>query len=400
MSTFNYEAMCNRVDALRDQNHSKSAADSGGVEDPRNKGTASIPDHPDGDNAAKTKIPEGSRPVNDKSVDDGVTQHVTRPGGTGENMPPAPGDQNAKDNAFTSPTTPIEKIALAANNLKALRDGGAAPAPQEKEAAAAEPTPAEPAEPAEKSAATEGEKKPEGVDVEKTASGIELSDDAHIKLASEILDSEEGRAWALEFLTERQGEKVAHAMMNDAANLQQEMEKAAGEEAYMAKAAADQQDANVSFIDGMLKEASPQEREIFMKCAAAHTETINANYDGDYEAQDLYKMGAADAGMAQEMMMAGGDPGMPTLPGAGGVEDGQIQEVIAAMVQAGELTPEEAQAILAQLTADGGGAAPAEEAPAEEPAAKEASAEEQEKSASAAEITQEIFNQHVTASAE
>lgn len=363
--TINYQAMCDRVNALRESGHSKAAADAGGVEDPRDKGTASIPSHPDGDNAAKTRIPESARPVNNAGVADGVTQYVTNPGGTGQNQPPAPGDQNSKDDAFTSPTTPIEKIARAASNLKALRDGASKAAPTQKSAAAAPKVKQE--------------------DIEKTAAGIELSDDAHIKLASEILADERGRQWAFEFLNERHGEKVASAMIQDAAVLQQEMEKAAAEDAYMAKQAAAIQDQNVAYVNEMLKNASAAEREVFMKCAHAHHEAISANYSRDIEAQYLYKAGAADAGMAQAMMAEGGDPGMPVLPGAGeGVEDGQIEQVIAAMVQSGELTPEEATAIMAALAGEGGGAPPVEGG---------APPEEMPKSAAA--ITQEIFDKNM-----
>lgn len=377
-STINYQAMCERVNALREVGHSKAAADAGGVEDPRDKGTASIPSHPDGDNAAKTRIPEGSKPTNNVGVADGVTQHVTNPGGTGENQPPAPADQNSKDDAFTSPTTPIEKIARAASNLKALRDG----VPTQKSATAAP------------KAVAPVKGKPE--DVEKTAADIQLSDDAHIKLASEILNDEGGRQWAFEFLNERHGEKVARAMIQDAAELQREMEKAASEEAYMAKQAAEIQDQNVAYVNEMLKNASAAEREIFMKCAHAHHEAISTTYPRDLEAQYLYKAGAADAGMAQAMMAEGGDPGMPVLPGAGeGVEDGQIEQVIAAMVQAGELTPEEATAIMAALAGEGGGAPPVEAGTAME-AGGDAPPEEMPKMASAAAITQEIFDKHLT----
>lgn len=409
--TINYDDMVNRVHALRSEGQDKAAADAGGVEDPRNKGTASIPDHPDGDNPEKTKIPDGSRPTNTTGVDDGLTHHVTKPGGTGENQPPAPGDQNAKDDAFTSPTTPIEKIAGAVAGLNALKaetageteKSAAAETPtEETEKSAAAETPS--GEETEKAAA-EGGEKPAGEtpDVEKTASDIELSDDAHIKLASEILADEKGREWAAEFLTERHGEKVAHAMIQDAHALKEEMEKAAAEEAYMAKQAAAAQDEHVRHVEEMLKQASPEEREVFMKCAVAHDGAITANYADDPIAQELYKQGAADAGMAQAMMAAeGGSPEMPMLPGAGGVEDGQIEQVVAAMVQSGELTPEEAEAIMAALA---GGGAPGEEAPPAEggeaipmeggaPPA-EAPPEEMPKAASAEEITQEIFEQHV-----
>ena len=358
--TINYQAMCDRVNALRESGHSKAAADAGGVEDPRDKGTAYIPNHPDGDNAAKTRIPESSRPTNNVGVVDGLTHYVTNPGGTGENQPPAPADQNSKDDAFTSPTTSLDKIARAASNLKALRDG----APTQS---AADATP-----------------KARQAAVEKTAAKIELSDDAHIKLASEILDDEGGRQWAFEFLNERHGEKVARAMIQDAAVLQQEMEKAAAEDAYMAKQAAEIQDQNVAYVDEMLKHASVAEREVFLKCAAAHHEAISTVYPNDFEAQYLYKAGAADAGMAQAMMAESGEPEMPVLPGAGeGIEDGQIEQVIAAMVQSGELTPEEATAIMAAL-AGGGGAPPVE--------GGGAPPEEMPKSAAA--ITQEIFDNH------
>jgi len=379
--TINYQAMCDRVNALRNAGgHSKAAADAGGVEDPREKGTASIPSHPDGDNPAKTRIPDGARPTNTVGVADGVTGHVTNPGGTGENQPPAPGDQNAKDDAFTSPTTSLDKIAKAAGNLKALRDGSTKSATAGNPVKPSSAAPASPAKPP--------------VDVEKTAADIQLSDDAHIKLASEILADESGRQWAFEFLNERHGEKVAHAMIQNAADLQREMEKAAAEEAYMAKQAAEIQDQNVAYVNEMLKHASAQEREIFFKCAKAHHEAIGANYARDIQAQYLYKAGAADAGMAQAMMAEGGDPSMPVLPGAGeAVEGSQIEQVIAALVQSGEITPEEATAIMAAL-AGGEGAAPAggEEPPSG--GGEEAPAEEPTKEASAADITQEIFDKH------
>jgi len=131
-----------------------------------------------------------------------------------------------------------------------------------------------------------------------------------------------------------------------------------------------------------------------MKCATAHNDAIVSNYGEDYEAQSLYKAGAADAGMAQEMMMAeGGDPGMPALPGSEGVDDEQIMQVIAAMVQSGELQPEEAEAILASL---GGGAAPEGEVPPEAAAAGPPM-EEMPKVASAAAITQEVFGELLAA---
>ena len=72
-------------------------------------------------------------------------------------------------------------------------------------------------------------------------------------------------------------------------------------------------------------------------------------------------------------------------------------QVIAAMVQSGELQPEEAEAILASL--GGGGAAPEGEVPPEAAAEgppMEAMPEEMPKAASAVSITEEVFASLVT----
>lgn len=187
-----------------------------------------------------------------------------------------------------------------------------------------------------KSAEAEG-KTASGKSAEDNASLQSLSPEFHVKLASTILQSEEGVKYARKALAEQLGNEVAEELITKAEG----MEKLAAE-----------QDAELQRFQQIYDELPPEEKRAFHKSAAIHRKANEDLTDG--LEKNAYDQGAMDA-----MAMAGGaDPMVPGADAEPSLEE--ILMVLDQMVQAGELPPEVADAILAQLMggAEGGAADP------------------------------------------
>lgn len=273
-----------------------------GIKDPACQGETAIPSCGDANHRSAMGIP-----ANGTNLKDGNNEHnimsVTKPNGTGQGEYITPRCGTTADAQVKSPTAPISKIAKLAEIAANLRES-AAPA-QEKAAAPAVQLPEE----------------------------FASDQDLMAKLASYAvvaLGSEEGRRAFTEILEREAGIKEACAIVNQAAA---EVQAAAEEQI---KAAAAQQSSGMTYTDFQLNEMSKQ----------AHAAWV-ASFDTDFE-KLAYAQGAADAEAMADAVDAGATP---EIPGSGdeGLTDDQILTILQELVNAGEIAPEEAEAILAAL---------------------------------------------------
>lgn len=319
--------------------HTKLAADEEaltGINDPTNKGTVQIPSHNDGNNRKLLNLPDNTTNMEEPDKQHNIMD-VTKPDGTGQGEYVTPRDGDARDNAATSPTAPLDKIAATlAESIKQLQ---AEPA-QTKEASAPTPetsaatTPTAPAETQQKSAASGTFELP-----------INLQSDASLmdKLASiggVMLGTTEGQQAVAEALEREAGIKEASAIV---AMVNQSMVEAAqapvNKQASTSAGQAQQQPAAQLTEAQMQKIASDE---------AAHSAWINS-YQTDIEKR-AYAQGAADA----EAMDAGmAEGGQPAIPGSDELSDEEILQTIQMMVESGEISQEDAEALLQALGGDG-----------------------------------------------
>lgn len=206
-----------------------------------------------------------------------------------------------------------------------------------------EEAPAETEEVASKKEA--GERK----DAEQVASAIdELTTDFHLKLASAMLATEEGRDTVRGVLAKAMSTEAVDKLIANC----ESMEKAAAEQV-----AAEQQ--FQEFLGAMTEE----ERGEFIKSANFHYAEVQ-RFEHDFE-KAAYEQGAMDMGAM--LGAEGGDPaaagGLPPIPTEGG--EPTIEEIIMILdelVQSGQLDPQLADAILMELTGAGGEGAPVDPA--------------------------------------
>lgn len=274
-----------------------------GIKDPACQGETAIPSCGDANHRSSMGIP-----ANGTNLKEGNNEHnimsVTKPNGTGQGEYITPRCGSTADAQVKSPTAPISKIAKLAEIASNLRASAAAPE-QEKAAAPAPQLPEE----------------------------FASDQDLMAKLASYAvvaLGSEEGRRAFTEILEREAGIKEACAIVNQAA-----AEVQAAAEAQI-KAASAQQSSGMTYTDFQLKEMSKQ----------AHAAWV-ASFDTDLE-KLAYAQGAADAEAMADAVDAGA---APEIPGSGdeGLTDDQILTILQELVNAGEVAPEEAEAILAAL---------------------------------------------------
>lgn len=323
-STLNYRALINnsiqRYSGSLSQMH-KSAADEeaiSGIKDPNCEGTVSIPTGDGSKPALRNMPPNGANTANDADKQHHIMD-VTKPNGVGEGEYTTPRNGDARDAAATSPTTPLDKIAHLAGALRKAAEAVETPAA----APVAPETPAAPAaEGAEKVANTEPQM-PESLN----------NPDILMKLASlgaYMMGTEQGRQAVHQTVARELGIKEAAAIVRDASEL--------------------------------LKQASAQQpvapkltKEEFTKIAAAkmaHKAWLDS-FKTDLEKQ-AYMAGAADGDAMADAVEAGVDPATIEA-NAGQVADEEAMALFQQLIEAGIMTPEEAEAIMAAADADQNG---------------------------------------------
>lgn len=207
---------------------------------------------------------------------------------------------------------------------------------------------------------------------------IELSPEFHFKLASAILETEEGIKMAEAVLMRHKGQLEAQALIKDAMVAHGEFVKAAAEQQQLEELEAlliqDQLEKNAA-IEELTNNLSETEQKQVVKIASAHakaSETLNE------QEKHAYAAGAADA----ENMMAQEEGGGEAENMEGGASLEELLQVLGMLVQSGEIDEATAQQVAEQLmsaegAAGGGGESESEESEEEgegEEAAKSASA--------------------------
>jgi hypothetical protein len=306
----------------------------------------------------------------------------------------APANQNlnkdkvADGNVDTSKATAtVEKVASAVEQavgrikaLQAKRASGCdaaetAEAPKDT----VEPPPAE-----EKPAKTEDEKKvdpkpgdepevpaaPESAEpakeeeAKKEAAGdrvaIQLTPEFHMKLAEAILETDEGIAFAEQILVKKAGVDKAHELIAMALEQEEYSKMAAADHMVAEQGRLEMLDACAGIVEGFRKTASAEDLELATKMASVHAAACAAL--PSEHAKMAYMSGAADAAQMSDEMEAGeeGDPG---LGADQPMDPEEIVEILATLVESGELDEETALQIAETVMAEAGGG---EQLPAEE----------------------------------
>lgn len=283
-----------------------------GIKDPNEQGVVAPPAHHDGNNRAKLQLPTNKS--NFGEADKGHNlMGETSPNGVGQGHYITPVNGDAKDKAATTPTAPLDKIAnMLRESVVALQS-------------AAEPV-AEPVAPV-KEAAHEFD----------MPSDLTQNDDIMRKLAgigAMMIGCEEGAQAVTEVLERRCGEEEANALI--CAAREQAIKMASAVEATETVA------------------QQPTEEEIFAKKASVCAESHAAWFD--YFQTEIekraYAQGAVDGEQAAQAMEAGAAPEIPGTE-EDGMSDEDVLQVIQEMIQAGEISPEEAEALLASTAQDG-----------------------------------------------
>lgn len=316
--------------------------------DPTEKGQVGAKDHPEGDDAKKLLVPDGSRPTS-QETDTGFTSFNPGPSGTD---PVSAKDGDAEDAQFTSTTTPLSKCS--SEDLQKIASK-TAPILQRMAALSSTLSGGEGAavskEAADKVAgkAAPEQKKEAGAQPEAGKIG-----DTHIKIASALLSTERGIQLVEGYLAEMEGVRDARNMIEKAANDQAEFQKLAAHVQNMINAQEAAFGQQVKEVGDLFKSASEEDQRRLVKLANEHAKNLA---ELPPELHGFYKAGAADAAMVVQAMMAGEEPGIPG--GAGDLDPAQILGLVEQMVQAGDLDPQTAELIFASLTS-GEGAPPAE----------------------------------------
>lgn len=295
------------------------------VTDPRNRGSASAPKM-DGDVPAKTGLPNNSKPSNTTGTPDGVTTK-TNPTGTGEDVP-APSQVKKPDEM------PLDKVAARASKIASSLKAILAPAPA--------------GAPAPKSAATV------------VADDVALTDEFHLKIASALMATEEGREIVRTYLVDRSGIEAAQALVKSACDMQELFQAQHARQEEIQKQASANAGLEEAAVTELLKNASAEDRETIIKVASAHRDNLSGISEPIY--QLFYKQGAMDAAAMQDASMGAPEGAAPpTLPGA---EEGpasleQIASLLQMMVESGEIDAQTAQQVIAELVQGEQGGAPA-----------------------------------------
>lgn len=332
----NPNSIQNIVDRVKAASTAKLALDTGGVTDPSDRGEASAPTDP-----PIVGLPPNKPPAGGVKADDQTLQPV----GTGEAVPSTE-SQNAKDEAATSPTDALAKIAgngeMAARlaRITAAAKSASAPAPASTTAPAPAPAAATPA----------GSTTPKNASETPT----NFDQDTLAKLGSLALSTERGQAYMLELVEQDLGAKEAHVMIADAVAAHYAFGKTASateQQAYNAwcleeqqKAAAFQQRQQAAAeLEHILANSSPAEAAQIRKIAAMHQ-----------WAEDNLKHPLLKAAFAQGMQEGAEDvdameAGQELPTGEEELAPEDIQMLIQQAVEEGKLPPEVAMQLMDQL---------------------------------------------------
>lgn len=367
------------------------------MKDPTDRGQVAIPDCGDGSNRAAQGLPTNTSNMGEPDKEHNIFD-VTKPNGAGQGEYVVPKDGTAADEAVKSPTTPLSKMAQALKELQQKSAAAAAPAPAP--AAPAEPAPVEaaPAEPVKKASQGTFELPvsllPDSSLMDKLASigGIMLGSEAGQKMVAEVLEKEAGIAEARAIIAEAQAtmEKEAASQFYAENNMTNNQPNTA-----MDKSAAAAKSAHIAWYNSF---NTDMEKNAYMNGAedgAAVADAIEAGEDPEALAdvsdedviaylQELVASGQISQEEAEAVLQAIGDAGED------GLTPEEMAQALTAAVEAGEITPEHAQALAQQYMAEFGAgeaagaedAAAAEAAAMEDPAVQEAAAAATEKTAS------------------
>lgn len=382
------------------------------MKDPTDRGQVSIPDCGDGSNRAAQGLPTNTSNMGEPDKEHNIFD-VTKPNGAGQGEYVVPKDGTAADEAVKSPTTPLSKMAQALKELQQKSAAAAAPAatPAAPAATPAAPAPAPaPAAPAPAPAAAPAVKKasqgtfelpvsllPDNSLMDKLASigGIMLGSEAGQKMVAEVLEKEAGIAEARAIIAEAQAtmEKEAASQFYAENNMTNNQPNTA-----MDKSAAAAKSAHIAWYNSF---NTDMEKNAYMNGAedgAAVADAIEAGEDPEALAdvsdeeviaylQELVASGQISQEEAEAVLQAIGEAGED------GLTPEEMAQALTAAVESGEITPEHAQALAQQYMAEFGAG---EEAGAEDAAAAEAAAMEdpavQEAAAAATEKTASVIN--------
>jgi polyhydroxyalkanoate synthesis regulator phasin len=310
-----------------------------GIKDPTCLGTVSIPDCGDGSNRSAQGLPTNKSNMGEPDKEHNIMD-VTKPNGVGQGTYVTPANGTAADEAVKSPTAPLDKLAGAIKGMKA---------------AAARLTPGEQQQPA------------------TFELPISLAEDASLmdKLASIgglMLGSEEGQRAVAAVLEKEAGIAEARAIIAEA---QDTMYKAAAAEQFyanndmiteqeyvmqkIASAQASHQAWYDQFNTDMEKYAYAQGAEDGDAMADAVQEGADVDAMADVSdeeviayLQELVQTGQISQEEAEAVLQAIGDAGQD------GLTPEEMAAAIEEAVQSGEITPEHAQALAQQYMAQFG----------------------------------------------
>ena len=318
-----YDDLLARVRAQVEKQAAKQGDPVNDVKDPNLKGGATPPtsERQDGDEAKRE---------NPKSIDN------KDEGQAGKTLEHQEAETHKEGEGPTKPKTdpsglPTEDLFAkkATDVVASLR----AAFGQKKEAATAKP------EETKKEAEAKKEDKTVSKSAKETASTPDaiasdmdaITADFHLKLASHILATEEGKEYARDLLSRSMSAQAVQELIDSA----DAVEKRAAEEL-----AAQQE------FDAMLNEMSDEQREAFQKSAAFHYQEVN-KLQHPFE-KAAYEQGAMDAAA----MVDGGVPELPGMDSEPSLEE--IVMILDELVQSGELDPALADAILQELLGGAG----------------------------------------------
>lgn len=289
----------------------KEAADKEALEmkDPNEKGVVAPKANHPGANRSMLELPPNGNNNGEANKEHNI-MGTTAPNGVGQGEYPATINGVAIDEKFNSFTGPLAKMA------QQLREGVAGL----------------------NASATQA---PADVPVSES-----VSPDMFQKLASigaAVVGSEDGQQVVREIVARRAGEQEAALLINSARN---DLYKAAAAEQAAMQAAMQNQ---ILQQNAMTQEITPEMAKYASACEQTHNAWLNS-FTTDFEKQ-AYAQGAMDGEQAAQGLAQGQEP---AIDGAGeeGLSDEDIVQVIQAMAENGEIAPEEAQAVLAQLDSD------------------------------------------------
>lgn len=308
--------------------HSKHATGDSQVpeKDPADKGSPSVSEDPDTSKMVGKDQPEPKNPKDDTIVGAPTSSSSETPAGTE--------DGNKREDAYTDPNTPLSKIAKRVSSGLLDLVHGKAGEPEKK---------AGEAEPEKKAGEAEPEKKEEPEKKADTDILSKIDGDTLRKVATHILETEEGKNYAIEVLTKKAGQEAAENLLKEAASEAEAIEAYQQHQAQAIYQAELEKKAYTEAFGSLNKE----DKAYVEKSASVH-EAAMAEIENP-----ILKYAYAQGVMDSDAMLAE-EPG--TIPGAEEAPSlEQIAQVLEAMVASGEISEEDALAALEILAAEIGG---------------------------------------------